>query len=279
MENGNVKNKYLVIYLLVAYGLCWGLASIYIIFYDTLSKILGEMSFTNPGVMVSLYSPNIAGLIVLGLIGGRKAIKNVLKKIVPKKGTMHWFFIVLGLGIAYGIFVHFGSLICGFGAPEMTFGPKQMLIELLKNLFEEAGILGGVLGWIGFLLPFLQKKFNNNVKAGLMTGLLFGIYVLPGYAMSVFQLSAVYPLYIMQMMAACVFVSYMFNATEGNLLYYIILFWLIASGSRLQLYYFNSEVQLLQILYFIIVDIIVYFLAKNKRIKQEVQMLPEYIGM
>ncbi|MDF2801029.1 MAG: hypothetical protein K0S61_932 [Anaerocolumna sp.] len=270
------KNKYLIIYLVLTFGLCWGLASIYMLF---LTDIFGEVSFTHPGVMISLYSPTIAGVIVYGLMGGMKAIKNVLVKLIPRKQDLYWFLIVIGMAVVYAAFIHFGSLALGFGVPEMTLKPKQMIVEVLKNLYEEAGILGGVFGWYGFLLPFLQKKFNNNIKAGLLTGLIFGIYCLPGYLISSFNLAAVFPLYVLQMMCFSIFVSYMFNATNGNLLFYVIIFWLVASGSRLQLYYFNAQVQLLQTIFFALSDIAIYFFVKKRGIEQKLQVLPEYAGI
>lgn len=244
-----MKNKYFTIYLVITFGLCWGLASLFMIFNDFFAKIFGDASFTNPVVMVALYSPSIAGVVVYGLMGGWKAIKNLFGKFIPRKQDLIWFPIVIGVAILYLVCIHFGSIVFGLDVPEMTLTFNQMVIEVVKNLFEEAGILGGVLGWIGFLMPYFQKKYNSNVKAGLLTGLIFGIYVLPGYMISSFELAAAFPLYVIQIMLFLVFVSYMFNATNGNLLYYILLFWLISSGARLQLYYFNAPVQLLQIVF------------------------------
>lgn len=274
-----MKNKYLVIYLAITFGLCWGLASLYLMFSDYLSEIFGEVSFTNPGVMLSLYSASIAGIIVAGLMGGVKAIKTLFSRLIPRKEDWFWFPIVIGMSLLYAVVIHYGSIIVGFGVPDMTLSGKEMVIETLKNLIEEAGIIGGVFGWFGFLLPYLQDKYKSNIKAGMLTGLTFGIYVLPGYAISSFELAAAYPLYIIQMMFFCVFVSYMFNATKGNLLLYIILFWLIASGSRLQLYYFNAEVQLLQIAFFALSVVIIRYFIKKKDIEQKLQVLPEYIGI
>lgn len=273
------KRKYMVIFLAITFGLCWGLASIYMMFYDTLSKIFGEVSFSNPGVVLSLYSPSIAGIIVYAIMGGKKAIINLIKRIVPKKKYFYWFLIVIGMAIIYATFVHFASIALGFGVPKMTQTPKEMLIGAIKNLYEEAGILGGVFGWYGFLLPYLQKKYNSNVKAGAITGLVFGIFCAPGYVISSFDLAAAYPFYIIQMILFSIFVSYMFNITEGNLLFYIILFWLVATGSRLELYYFNAEVQILQMAYFAVAAAVMHWIVKKQNIKIELQVLPDYVGI
>ncbi|CAM5713768.1 hypothetical protein LSPH24S_08612 [Lysinibacillus sphaericus] len=61
-----------------------------------------------------------------------------------------------------------------------------------------------------FLMPYLQKKYNSNIKAGVITGLIFGIYVLPGYVITSFELAAIFPLYVIQLMLFLIFISYMF---------------------------------------------------------------------
>jgi len=76
-----------------------------------------------------------------------------------------------------------------------------------------------------------------------------------------------------------VFVSYMYNATNGNLLYYVLLFWLISAGARLQLYYFNAQVQLLQIAFFALSVIAVHFIMKKRNIEQKLQVLPDDIEL
>ncbi|CAM5214743.1 hypothetical protein [Lysinibacillus sphaericus] len=274
-----MKNKYLTIYLIITFGLCWGLASASMIFNDFFTKLFGETSFTNPIVMIALYSPSIAGLFVYWLMGGFEAIKNLFSKFIPRKKDLIWFPIIIGLFLIYVGSIHYGSIAVGFDVPEMTLTFKQMVIEVVKNLFEEAGILGGVLGWIGFLMPYLQKKYNSNIKAGVITGLIFGIYVLPGYVITSFELAAIFPLYVIQLMLFLIFISYMFNATNGNLLFYVLLFWLISSGARLELYYFNAQVQLLQIAFFAVSVVIMHFITKKRNIEQKLQVLPDYVGI
>lgn len=274
-----MKNKYLAIYLGITFGLCWGLAASSIFFNDFFTKVFGEVSFKNPVVIFAMYSPTIAGLIIHGLMGGLKGIKHLFAQFIPRKQDLYWFPIVIGIAVLYATSVHFTSIVVGFGVPEIKLTPSQMAVEVLKNLFEEAGILGGVFGWLGFLLPYLQGKFNGNIKAGLLTGLIFGSYVAPGFMMSSFELAAAYPLYMIQLMVFFLFISYMYNATNGNLLFYIILFWLISSGARLELYYFNAQVQLLQIAFFALSNVAVHLLVKKKNIDYKLQVLPEYAGI
>ena len=85
-----------------------------------------------------------------------------------------------------------------------------------KNIYEETGLLGGALGWYGFLLPYLQKKYNSCIKAALLTGFIFGLFVLPGYVFSSFETATAYPFYVGQLMAFSVFVAFIMNKTRGD---------------------------------------------------------------
>ncbi|ALS03225.1 hypothetical protein ATZ33_00085 [Enterococcus silesiacus] len=111
----------------------------------------------------------------------------------------------------------------------------------------------------------------------MLTGFAFGFFVLPGYVVSSFETATLYPFYVAQLMAFMLFFSYIFNATEGSILMFIYTFWLIASGSRLKLYYFDPKVQILQLVFFCILSVMMYQLAKKGIIEQKLQLFPDYI--
>ncbi len=271
-----MKNKYLLVFCFITYGLCWGLAAAFMLFYDFFSGIFGAMSFENPLVILALFSANIAAVIVYGMMGGLKAIGGLFAKFIPRKKDLYWFAIVLGIAVLFFLFVRYGAILLGVAVPELIYNPLEMVREIIRNFFLEIGILGGVLGWLGFLLPYLQKIFRSNIKAAVCTGAMMGIYTLPGYAISSFEMVALYPLYIIQVVFLYIFISYMYNLTEGNLLFYLLLFGIISSGASLQLYYFNAPVQIIEIVFFILVCGITYFIIKKRNIQVPLHTLPEY---
>lgn len=69
-----------------------------------------------------------------------------------------------------------------------------------------------------------------------MTGFIFGLFVLPGYALSSFETVTAYPFYVLQLMLFSVFIAFVMNQTRGNVLFFVFCFWLVASGSKLQFY-------------------------------------------
>lgn len=276
MEN-KVSNKYLVMYLAMSFVTCWGIGIAYMFFADIFVPITGKLTLMHPIAILALYSPSIAGLITYYLMGGSKAVKSVFKKLVPRKQDLFWYPVILGVFALFATSMHFGSILFGISVPEITYTPMEIVKKALWNLIEETGLIGGVFGWIAFLLPFLQAKFKNNISSALITGLTFGLWVLPGYTISSFGTQTSYLYYVIQLMVFVLFQSYIFNATKGNISFYLFSFWLAATGSRVQLYYFNSQVQLLQISYFVIAAIVIHFVFKTFKVESSLQKTPEYI--
>ncbi|MHB8062127.1 MAG: hypothetical protein ACYDG2_05740 [Ruminiclostridium sp.] len=271
------SNKYLVLYLGLAFGICWGIAIAFMLFGDILVPITGELTLTHPLIIIALYAPSGAGLITYLAMGGFKGLKGILLKLIPRKQDLVWFPILLAICVLFWITMHFGSLLFGIKVPEMTYSTSEKIVQILRNFIEETGLIGGVFGWIGFLLPYLQKKFKNNITSGLLTGLLFGLWVLPGYVISSFGTQTDYLFYVVQLMFFVLFQSYVFNATKGSIVFYLFTFWLVASGSRLQFYLFNPQVQIMQIGYFIIAAVVIHFVFKKFKIEHSLQVFPDFI--
>lgn len=266
-KNENDYKKYLWIYLGITFGLSWGLSLVYLAFYDVLSSGFGELTLSNPLVILTLNSPSVAGILVYFIYGGWSAVCKFLKKLVPNKQEAIWFLILSIIAIIFYLCMHYGSRLFNILLPEVTMSIKDRIVTLLKNIYEETGLLGGAFGWYGFLLPYLQRKNNSAIKSGLITGLVFALFVLPGYLFSSFEAATIYPFYVIQLMLFSVFIAFVFNLTRGNVIFFIFLFWLIASGSKIQFYSFIVSVQILQAIFFAAISVILYQWFKKTRNK------------
>lgn len=271
------SNRYLFLYLILVFVLSWTILFGGTIFADKLAPIIGELTLTHPLVIFVLCLPSISGLIIYFIIGGFPAIKSIFLKIIPRKKDLFWFPVLLEFFILFDLIMHYGSLFFGVGVPEISYTPAQMIAKALGNFIEEIGLLGGVFGWVAFLLPFLQRKLKNNILSGLLTGFLFGLWVFPGYGISSAAEAASYLLYVIQLMIFFVFYSYIFNITKGNLGFYIFAFWLAATGSHIQMYYFNVPVQIMQIVFLIISSFAIHFIFKKIKADYSLQIFPNVI--
>lgn len=272
--------KYAVIFFSITFGLSWGVSILYILFQNILKPIFGEITLENPLVVIALNSPSVAGIIVYFLYGRVQGVASFLKRMIPRKKDLIWFPVILGIIIVFYFCMHFGSILFGIGVPEITMTKRDMAIVILKNFYEETGLIGGAFGWYGFLLPYFQKKYNSSIKAGILTGLSFGLFVLPGYAFSSFETASIYPFYVLQLIVFSIFTAFVFNQTQGNVLFFLFAFWLAATGSKIQLYYFVLGVQIIQVFYFSAVVIVLYFILKkvnNGRDERLLQKFPDFI--
>lgn len=268
-------DRYLLLYLGIVFPLTWGIIGGFIVFGELLSQYVSPLTLMHPITIFILYLPSIAGLVTYYTQGGIASVKGIFLKLIPKQKDLIWFPVMVGVVIVFVFCMHFGALLFGGQTPEITDTLPQIISKALWNFIEEAGLIGGIFGWVGFLLPFLQAKLKNNILSGLLTGFIFGLWVYPGYMMSPADSS--YLLYVAQLMSFFVFISYVFNATQGNLSFYLLTFWLMATGSHIQLYFFNMQIQILQIIFFIVASIVIHSVFKAKKIRYPLQTFPDFI--
>ncbi|HVT62524.1 MAG TPA: hypothetical protein VHD33_03445 [Legionellaceae bacterium] len=269
--------KYLFIYLGIVFGVAWSLLIGCTMYRDELTPVIGKLSLTHPLIIFILYLPSLTGIGIYFYVGGSMGIKNLFRKLYPSRQDWMWFPVLFLIFTLFALCMRLGSFFLGLNIPQITYSPYQMITKALWNFIEETGLLGGVFGWIGFLLPFLQGKFKNNVYAALVTGLVFGLWIMPGYGLSTMSNVTSYVLYVLQLMTFLTFASYVFNASSGNLTYYLFAFWLAATGSHIQLYYFNIGVQIMEIIFLTGASIVLHFAFKKRGIMNQLQTFPRYI--
>lgn len=269
--------RYLFLYLAITFGGWWGAALFLKFFGNFLHPFIGQLTLLHPLIIFFTYLPSIAGLFIYYLMGGGAAVKEIVFKLIPRKQDLFWFAVLI-VGFIFFVFtMRFGCLLFGVKVPTITYSIPQMISKALLNMILETGIIGGTFGWVGFLLPFLQGKLRNNISSGLLTGLILGLWVFPGFAISSSATNTSYILYVMQLMTFFLFQSYVFNATKGNLTFYLFTFWLIATGSHIQLYYFNIPIQVMQIVFFVVASLITHIVFNKIKINAPLQTL-EYIA-
>lgn len=247
------------------------------LFAEVLAPLTGPLSLTHPLMLFVLNLPSLTGLGIYAYIGGWSGLSGILKKLIPRQQDWKWFPILLMLFMGFAWCMRLGSLLLGVAVPVITDTPMQMVSKALQNVMEEIALIGGIFGWIGFVLPFLQGKFKRNIPSALLTGLLFGLWVMPGYGLSSVATATSYMLYVLQLMAFISFASYIFNATAGNLSCYLFAFWLAASGSHIQLYYFNIPVQTMELVFLTLAAMVMHGLCKQGKLRTSLQIFPYFI--
>ena len=126
---------------------------------------------------IGVYGPSISAIVTTFIFDGIEGVLNLLKKLfiwnVPFKNYLYIIilpiiFVIIGIGL-YNIFIgDIGSF------DLMAF----LSIPTILWAGFYAGPLGEELGWRGFLLPELQKKYTN-LKSAIIIGFIWFIWHIP----------------------------------------------------------------------------------------------------
>ena len=199
-----IKRSPLVAYFVLVFGIEWLLVLL-------LSSLVSPLI----ALLIGSWLPNLVGVFVTGVAGGREGLRGLLGKVVLWRIGLKWYVIALLLPTALafltvGLCTFFGNDAAGFASASQL--PQIFLMCVIT------GALGEELGWRGTALPRLQARWNPLISS-LILGVLWGIYHLPAFFLSGLPLVEA-PL--IPFMLACIgltiIVSWTFNRTGGSLI-------------------------------------------------------------
>ncbi|MCW1954144.1 MAG: CPBP family glutamic-type intramembrane protease [Flavobacteriia bacterium] len=171
-----MNRKKLLVFLILTFLWSWIL---WIIGLNYLSDGINQESIGKFLVFffVGIYGPTISGIITTLFYDGLKGLFELIKKVfIWKVPLINYIYIIL-LPL---IFVIIGIALYSQFIGEIGDFDKMAFLSiptiLLAGLY--AGPLGEELGWRGFLLPELQKKYTN-LKSAIIIGFIWFIWHIP----------------------------------------------------------------------------------------------------
>jgi membrane protease YdiL (CAAX protease family) len=196
----------------LAFGLGWGIAALMVVFQDQVEAIFGEIGMTNPVFLLVVYSPAMAGIILVWRHYGREGLRSYFRRVTLWRMPRAWWaFLIVGIPAI----VYTGAAIKGT-ATEFHFSPwygmfGALAITLIIGPVEE-------FGWRGVALPLLQRRFAPLWSA-LILGGFWGLWHAPAFLLSgTKQASWSFPAFVIGVLALAVIVTPMFNAAQGSIL-------------------------------------------------------------
>jgi membrane protease YdiL (CAAX protease family) len=208
METKTVRS-----FLALTFGLTWGLAALLILFTDQVVAIFGEVSHANPLFILAVYSPGFAGVFLVWRHYGLRGLGSFFRRLTLWRASMLWWlFLILGIPLLF----YAGAAVKGSISDPFPFSPwYQVLPTLALALF-----IGPIeeFGWRGLALPLLQRRFAP-FWAGLILGGIWGAWHIPAFLLSGTPQSAwSFGPYLAGVIAVCVMLTPLFNASRGSLL-------------------------------------------------------------
>jgi uncharacterized protein len=201
-------------YLLITFGLVWGLLALFIFLPHPMNRMFGEITGQHPLFFLAVWTPGIAAFIVVLCRTGFGGLKRYLGRLLLWQTSLPWYgFLVIGIPLLFFC----GSALKGnlFDAP-FPFTSISALVAALgftaiKGPVEE-------LGWRGLAMPLLQRKLSP-VWAGLVLGVIWGVWHVPAFLLSGTPQSAwSFMPFFVGSIAMSVIMTALFNASQGSIL-------------------------------------------------------------
>ncbi len=201
-------------FLLIAFGLAWGLFALFVLFPERIVALFGELSGNHPLFILAIYAPAIAAFFVVLRYAGPGGLRRYLGRLlIVRCPAWGWLFLLFGIPVVYFAASALRGELSGWSFPFDSLGSllPALLLTLIKGPVEE-------FGWRGLALPLLQRKFPP-LWAGLILGVIWGVWHLPAFLLSGLPQSAwSFAPFFIGSVAVSVILTSIFNASGGSIL-------------------------------------------------------------
>jgi len=204
------------------FGLTWLLVGAYIYDATTASKLLGPMRLGAPAFFVAVYAPTLAAILVTAVRYGRTGLSSLFGSLVRSKVGWLWIAVsVLGYPALWLVVALIRAVFSGELA---SFDMRPWLIALPLvllggHVLRDPGALGEELGWRGFALPRLLELTDARA-ASIILGVVWAVWHLPAFFLSSLSQSSVdFGLFVINVTAFSVLMTWLFVHTRGSVLW------------------------------------------------------------
>ena len=200
-------------FLIITFGLTWGLAALLLFFYDQIIAIFGEISMANPLYILAVYAPGFAGVFLVLRHYGLKGLGSFFRRLTLWHTSKWWWLFLI---LAIPAIMYLGAAVKGAAINSFPFSPWYQVIPALAL----ALFLGPIeeFGWRGLALPLLQKRFAP-FWAGLILGIIWMIWHIPGFLIGgTVQSGWAFAPFFVGGVAISLIMTALFNDSRGSLL-------------------------------------------------------------
>jgi membrane protease YdiL (CAAX protease family) len=212
-----IKKNPLLSYVFIAYGFTWIVLGLLIWLYNTIPPVYREIWH-----ILGALGPAISAIVVIKIWKGKEGLKELGKRCIKYAGIGLLVFSLLPILVFALIFPieHFlGSFTIAdlLSAFSQEYGGVIWLFPLASfsyGIFEE-------IGWRGFLLPYLQRKYNPLISSLILTPI-WWLWHVPMFFYRYDLFFAVIIMPLLMFSGTLVF-TWLFNTSKGSLLMTIII--------------------------------------------------------
>jgi uncharacterized protein len=204
----------IVFYILITYAISWSIWG-----QQALAKLgMGESSISmeSPLMLVAVWGPSLAAIILTLITTGGKGLKELLGKLFAWKVPIQWYIFALGITpllwfCAYGI-----DRLLGFNYELKQLAVINPAFLPFLIIFSLPNAAGEEIGWRGYMQQKLQTICTPLIS-GLIVGIVWASWHIPTWiaqGISVDQIVVLFP----HLISSGLLFAWLFNKTNKSLL-------------------------------------------------------------
>ena len=225
-----MKRRPLLAFFLLAFGIAWGIPGLALLLAAQTGAFEVSMEEYSPLSYVALWAPAMAAFIVIAATRGWAGVRAYLRRLLHWKAGWGWYAAVL-LGIPLiNVVAAVGMEWRGadaLAAPTISAGALIVaaLLRATEGPMEE-------LGWRGFALPMLQRRFSG-FGASVVLGFLWALWHVPAFVIGRSigggvsgGLAYVLVVFFAVLIAQSVLMTVVYNGTGGSIPMAMLFHWM-----------------------------------------------------
>jgi membrane protease YdiL (CAAX protease family) len=204
-----VRRRPLLAFFALCFGLTWGLGALFFLFPERIVARFGPPRLGHPLFTLAVFAPSLAALVVTARTQGWAGVRALVARLLRWRVAPGWYLTALfGVPALVALACLVESLARG-GAPSLGAGRWWLLYPgLLAHAAVDPGPLGEELGWRGFALPRLVRRWSP-LTASLALGAVWGVWHLPAFFVSGLpQAELALPAFLLATLALSVVISW-----------------------------------------------------------------------
>lgn len=213
-ETYRIQFRSFVPFLLISFGLAWTIIGLYVVFPGPMKTAFGQLTGNHPLFYLAVYAPAIAAFTLVVHTGGMDGLQAFLGRALLWRCSSTWYaFLIIGIPLIFigGSALRGNLLTEPFPVASMQSVFVALALAAIKGPIEE-------FGWRGFALPLLQRKLAPFL-AGLILGVIWGVWHLPAFLLSGTQQSQwSFAAFFAGCLAISVIATALFNQSHGSIL-------------------------------------------------------------
>ena len=217
-----IKGHQIIAFVILTFAITWGIGAFAILFPAQVRAIFGELTGFNPLFILAVAAPTISATVLTLIWEGWSGLGTLYARLIRWHFGIQWYALIL-IGIPL-----LGWLITRVAGadPKYDLSTPTLIFSALLNLLI-TGPLGEELGWRGYALPRLLKRFSPFV-ASLILGAIWGVWHLPSFFVSsLVQAELFLPIFLFGALCTSILVTWIFQHTGGSVLVTVLLHYMV----------------------------------------------------